>query len=1128
MKSLILKLAGAFATALALSFTACGGNDDIDNSTVVVAVAGVSLDKGSLTMMDNGAAVTLTATVSPSDADNKAIDWKSANATVATVTGSGATASVRPVAAGKTVVTATTADGGKTAICMVTVEATVTGLTLNPIEMDLLVGAPASVVASVQPMNAANQAITWTTSNPAVATVSGSGQVATVAAVAPGTAVITAATADGGMTADCTVTVPLPPAGPAEPWGPGVYVGTNVGLFANGVRTVTDKIIRDVFVDLDYNVHACGRMIADNTKAVYMRNGVVTVLPTEGTASGEVLARSMAVTNDGHVYIAGMQGSRAMLWRDGEIQPLANTATGTTRAISVAVRGGDVYVLGTWNNGGTEACLWLNGVHMPFGTAYRDTPSGMAVAADGTVYVSGPKGLVGIDIATGAWWDVRDSFGNLYPTYTLGTCASGNDVYAVGWGRTTTNDASYWDQFRNLHVLPRENTAYAEAEGVRVVDTGDVYVAGRDNSGARPVYWVNSVLHPLPYSGSGTFAYVAHARGVASGQVPIASVTMDVPALTVFVNVPATMTATVLPANATNPGLRWWTSNGDISGTITGTTLTVTATAVGTGTITARAFNGMEAVCQVTAIPVPAASISLAPTSLDLPTGYTETVTATLLPANVTFKTVNWRSSDESVATVTPTGLTATVKAEAPGAAIITASSPDGPTATLRVTVANVAVTGVSLPNTFEVGIGKTKSLTATIIPATATNKGATWSSSNTAVARVTGTGLIGSVTGASLGTAVITVTTDEGAKTDTCTVTVVEKGDATLYVAGFSGVYVNGDRDDRFPDNDPSYLADYGIEDVCVDPAGRIHAAFTYVNWDTLRTEAYDVVDGVMNMLPMGHGNLDLFSGVYAMTVDGNDVYIAGYVGHEVSGASYDPISPMLWKNGVIQPLQNNEITGEFCFADKVVVHNGIVYVGGYTDYNPSGAWRDHPVLWVNGEEHVIRTLDDYTKVRDFCVASNGRLYVLVENEYYSPYFTVWEVLPSNLDSWTKVFEFLPTDYGVEKWAEVVHIAADGNDWYIVGYLDDDAYYWKNGAKPPVKLQHPAGLGWVEADDIYFLDGDVYMAGIGGVDDWWDEFYIVHWLNGDVIAESTSGALPGGGDEEYAHARVRGLFANY
>ena len=85
-------------------------------------------------------------------------------------------------------------------------------------------------------------------------------------------------------------------------------------------------------------------------------------------------------------------------------------------------------------------------------------------------------------------------------------------------------------------------------------------------------------------------------------------------------------------------------------------------------------------------------------------------------------------------------------------------------------TAGTVSVTGVSLDkSTDSVEQGSTTTLTATVSPSNATDQTVAWSSSNTSVATVSN----GFVTGVSPGTAIITVTTNDGGFTDTCTVTV-------------------------------------------------------------------------------------------------------------------------------------------------------------------------------------------------------------------------------------------------------------------------------------------------------------------------------------------------------------------
>ena len=85
-----------------------------------------------------------------------------------------------------------------------------------------------------------------------------------------------------------------------------------------------------------------------------------------------------------------------------------------------------------------------------------------------------------------------------------------------------------------------------------------------------------------------------------------------------------------------------------------------------------------------------------------------------------------------------------------------------------------VAVTGVTVtPTTVDLKVGETKQLTISIEPARATNTRYTCESDKASVATVDNTGL---VTAVGLGTATITVTTEDGNKTATCTVNVLDE----------------------------------------------------------------------------------------------------------------------------------------------------------------------------------------------------------------------------------------------------------------------------------------------------------------------------------------------------------------
>lgn len=180
-----------------LLLSSCG-NDD-------VAVTGVSLNRNTLTL-GIGQTETLTATVVPSNAYNKNLEWSSDDENVVTVDAS--TGKVTGVSEGEVVITVTTRDGGYTDQCDVSVifeVIRVTSVSLDKNSLTLEVGKYETLEVTVAPDNATDNSVMWSSSNANTASVNPSTGVIT--ALAKGTAVITATTTDGSMNADCAVTV---------------------------------------------------------------------------------------------------------------------------------------------------------------------------------------------------------------------------------------------------------------------------------------------------------------------------------------------------------------------------------------------------------------------------------------------------------------------------------------------------------------------------------------------------------------------------------------------------------------------------------------------------------------------------------------------------------------------------------------------------------------------------------------------------------------------------------------------------------------------------------------------------------------------------------------------------------
>ena len=254
--------------------------------------------------------------------------------------------------------------------------------------------------------------------------------------------------------------------------------------------------------------------------------------------------------------------------------------------------------------------------------------------------------------------------------------------------------------------------------------------------------------------------------------VPITGVELDEETLSLVAGTKKELTATVLPAHAANKDVTWSTSDGSVATVVDGE---VTAEAVGTATITATSVGdpAKKAECEVTvtAAVVPVESVSLNKSTLSLGVGAKETLTETVLPAEATNKGVEWSTSEATVATV----VNGEVTAVAEGTATITATSVGDPAkkAECIVTVNEIPVNSVELnKSTLSLAVGANEKLTATVLPADATNKGVTWSTSEATVAEV----VDGEVTAVAVGTATITATSvGDPAKKAECVITVNE-----------------------------------------------------------------------------------------------------------------------------------------------------------------------------------------------------------------------------------------------------------------------------------------------------------------------------------------------------------------
>ena len=167
---------------------------------------------------------------------------------------------------------------------------------------------------------------------------------------------------------------------------------------------------------------------------------------------------------------------------------------------------------------------------------------------------------------------------------------------------------------------------------------------------------------------------------------------------------------------------------------------------------------------------IPVSSLTLSPTSINVQIGYCYyfEIYVTVNPEYATNREVTWSTSNPNVVGMTADGA---FYAAGVGTANIIVTSADGITATCVVTVAPIEVTSITLDKTsVNLTKGGTSTLKATVSPQNATYSSVTWSSSNTSVATVSGSGVVTAISG---GSAIITATTADGSHSASCTVTV-------------------------------------------------------------------------------------------------------------------------------------------------------------------------------------------------------------------------------------------------------------------------------------------------------------------------------------------------------------------
>ena len=682
-------------------------------------VTGVVLDKTSIELTE-GDVATLTATVTPENATNKNLIWTCDNSSVATVQDGKVTA----VSKGNAIISVITEDGGKTAICSVTVKEKiypVVGVSLDKTSIELTEGDITTLAPIINPENATNRNVIWSSSNPAVAAVK-DGQ---VTAISKGTATITVTTEDGGKTATCSVSVKEK-----------LYPVDGVTLDKTSIE-LTEGDVTELKATVTPSNASNPNVVwtSDNPSVATVRDGKVTAV-SKGTATITVTTEDGGKTATCSVKV------------NAKVYPVTGVTLSKT---SVELTEGDVTMLVATiapDNATNKNVTWSS------------SDPAVATVNDGKV-TAVAKGNATITVTT--------EDGGKTATCSVKVNAKVYPVTGVTLNKTSV-ELTEGDEINLVATITPDN---ATNKNVNWSSSNPAVAAVNDGK-------VTAVT-----KGSATITVVTEDGGwkascvvnVKERTYSVTGVTLDVTSVTLVEGDQTVLNATITPSNATNKNIRWTSSDNGVATVDKGV---VTAVKPGVATITVTTEDGgMTATCSVAVEKrvYPVTGVALDKTSVELTEGDETMLTATVAPSYATNKNVVWSSNDESVATVQEGRITA-IK---PGVAIITVTTEDGGmTASCSVTVKErvYPVTGVTLDkSSVELKKGETVTLTATVAPDNATNKNVVWSSSDSSIAKVEN----GVVTAVESGTATITVTTEDGNLKASCVVTVKRENDFNI-----------------------------------------------------------------------------------------------------------------------------------------------------------------------------------------------------------------------------------------------------------------------------------------------------------------------------------------------------------
>jgi len=355
----------------------------------------------------------------------------------------------------------------------------------------------------------------------------------------------------------------------------------------------------------------------------------------------------------------------------------------------------------------------------------------------------------------------------------------------------------------NSTVVAGTKKFYVMINGDTVLRLFDIYAAAGGRNKA--------VVREFPFTTSSTgtvsvrfavYTGTSSINGIEMVLTPVTGVGIDKDSAFVGVGDTTRLISTVLPANATNKGVSWKSSDPSVA--IVSSAGLVTGTGPGTAVITVTTAEGSKTdIALIRAANIPVTGVVIDSATATVGVNNTKKLTATVSPVNATNKAISWSSSDTTVIKVDANGL---LTGKAPGTATITVTTQDGSkTANITATSSNILLNSVTLSKAvLTLGKGDTATIRAMLSPVNASNPSVGWKSTDTTIATVNSAGLI---TALKVGSAIIIATAvDSGHAADSLPLTVISAGSCGLLENnGFESGFVNWIRSSA----DAAYITD-------------------------------------------------------------------------------------------------------------------------------------------------------------------------------------------------------------------------------------------------------------------------------------------------------------------------------